>query len=343
MKVKVFDVKTLELGYTVETGHDTNFRIWSLAFSPNGQSIITASGDRTITLICVTKKTVMRKVLTKHEDQIKSVAFSPDGDFIASGSWDRKVQLLSPAPMLREQPNPTSACQMFDDELLSVGRNDSKWPSFASTIKTFPEMVVEFPSDGTDALVQHAVKWERADFLRTFLLDTNGGANSPNPDPCVLRRNAGAILAAGAVVASNAKPEKQAANFVQAGCCVGAKQAHQAESTETERTSCFDIAIKNSSWVCMNVLLDIVEAGFTSEAVRAPNAGSQRGAHVTDLLSHDTLTMAFKKFPELAAPFILKIKAVPAYPFVVKGCIKFELNGEVKISESRPPSRPTTL
>ena len=71
-----------------------------------------------------------------------------------------------------------------------------KWPCFALVMNRFPYMIMELPSAGDHdgSLVECAVKHDCADFVRHFLLDTNGGANSQAPCTAALGRNAASIL-----------------------------------------------------------------------------------------------------------------------------------------------------
>ena len=60
--------------------------VWSVAFSPNGQTLASGSQDRTIRLWNPNNGNLVR-TLTGHRDAVNSVAFSPDGRTLASGSW----------------------------------------------------------------------------------------------------------------------------------------------------------------------------------------------------------------------------------------------------------------
>ena len=64
----------------------------SVAFSPDGSTIASASDDAKI-LLWDTKTKKLLKTLTGHRNLITSVAFSPDGTTLASGSFDTTVRL----------------------------------------------------------------------------------------------------------------------------------------------------------------------------------------------------------------------------------------------------------
>jgi WD40 repeat protein len=64
----------------------------SVAFSPDGQTIASASSDRTVRL-WDRQGNPIGTPFQGHEDWVRSVAFSPDGQTIASASSDRTVRL----------------------------------------------------------------------------------------------------------------------------------------------------------------------------------------------------------------------------------------------------------
>jgi WD40 repeat protein len=72
------------------TGHSDS--VWSVAYSPDGQTLASGSWDKTIKLWNV-KTGNLLQTLTGHSDQVRSVAYSPDGQTLASGSSDKTIKL----------------------------------------------------------------------------------------------------------------------------------------------------------------------------------------------------------------------------------------------------------
>ncbi|WP_133164060.1 WD40 repeat domain-containing protein, partial [Cuspidothrix issatschenkoi] len=66
--------------------------VWSVAYSPDGQTLAGGSKDKTIKLWNV-KTGNLLQTLTGHSDRVRSVAYSPDGQTLASGSDDNTIKL----------------------------------------------------------------------------------------------------------------------------------------------------------------------------------------------------------------------------------------------------------
>ncbi|WP_017720965.1 nSTAND1 domain-containing NTPase [Kamptonema formosum] len=66
--------------------------VYSVAFSPDGQYIVSGSWDKTVRLWNLKGEPVGRP-FRGHQGTVYSVAFSPDGQFIVSGRWDKTVRL----------------------------------------------------------------------------------------------------------------------------------------------------------------------------------------------------------------------------------------------------------
>jgi serine/threonine protein kinase len=68
--------------------------IKAIAISPNGQTLVSGSFDKTVKLWSLTTGEV-RHTLTEHKHRVTCVAISPDGQTLATGSYDKTIKLWS--------------------------------------------------------------------------------------------------------------------------------------------------------------------------------------------------------------------------------------------------------
>jgi WD40 repeat protein len=88
--VKLWNVENGNLIHTF-VGH--NEGIYDVCFSSDGQTIATASLDKSVKLWSVDGN--LLKTLTGHDNAVYGVSFSPNGQIVASASWDGSIKLWS--------------------------------------------------------------------------------------------------------------------------------------------------------------------------------------------------------------------------------------------------------
>ena len=85
------NAKLLEYVKILQSVEHENY-VNSVAFSPDGNFIISGSGDHTIKLWQVDNGELL-KTFEGYQSSVRSVAFSPDGKTIISGSGDKTIKL----------------------------------------------------------------------------------------------------------------------------------------------------------------------------------------------------------------------------------------------------------
>ena len=110
------------------TGHSDI--VWFVALSPDGQTLVSSSGDQTIKLWNLSTGE-HRSTLSGHSGTVWSIALSPDGQTLASGSSDRTIKIwkLSSGELLRTLYGHSGAVWSIafspDGQTLASGSNDN--------------------------------------------------------------------------------------------------------------------------------------------------------------------------------------------------------------------------
>ncbi len=117
-------------GIAVMTGHTD--AVCSVAFSPDGKTLATGSGDKSVRLWDVASHRQIGSPLTGHTDEASSsVAFSPDGKTLATASGDKTVRLWDVASH-RQIGSPSPATPTTSSRWRSA-RTARPWPPAATT------------------------------------------------------------------------------------------------------------------------------------------------------------------------------------------------------------------
>jgi cytochrome c len=101
--------------------------IVALALSPDGNTLASASWDRTIRLWPVNGGEP--RVLTGHDQNVNGVAFSPDGKSLVSAAYDATVRiwlLASGAPVVVTVPTPLNGVAVAPDGEIAAAGADGK-------------------------------------------------------------------------------------------------------------------------------------------------------------------------------------------------------------------------
>ncbi len=84
------DLSPVEL--EVQTLKDHQGLHWSVAFSPDGKTLASASGDETIKLWNITNGS-LKATLLGHTDSVTSITFSPNGQLLVSSSYGKTIKV----------------------------------------------------------------------------------------------------------------------------------------------------------------------------------------------------------------------------------------------------------
>ncbi len=90
--IKRWEVDTGELEATLSLETEHMWRVWSVAFSPDGETLASTGHDHAVRLWDMEGRRV-RTVLHGHWRNVNALAFSPDGSLLASGSSDLTVRV----------------------------------------------------------------------------------------------------------------------------------------------------------------------------------------------------------------------------------------------------------
>lgn len=96
-KIQLWDIVHRQLLGEPLTGHRDY--ILSLAFSPNGETLVSGGRDQTVRLWDVASQQPLGEEFDGHGGEVQAVAFSPDGKMVASASSDETIRLWDVDPI----------------------------------------------------------------------------------------------------------------------------------------------------------------------------------------------------------------------------------------------------
>ena len=111
------------------SGHSSG--VTSVAFSPDGQHIVSGSDNQTICVWNAKTREMVAGPFSGHSGGVRSVAFSPDGQHIASGSddqticvWNAKTGEMVAGPFSGHSSGVTSVAFSPDGQYIVSGSDD---------------------------------------------------------------------------------------------------------------------------------------------------------------------------------------------------------------------------
>jgi WD40 repeat protein len=122
----------VENGPEIKTWKAHSGRVISLAFSPDGRSLASCTGDESEVKLWIIPECKPGKTLTGHSLGVFNVAFSPDGRILASASVDDTCRLWDPGTgraikmLTGHKGGAYRAAFSEDGRTLAVGTGDSK-------------------------------------------------------------------------------------------------------------------------------------------------------------------------------------------------------------------------
>ncbi|KAB8238294.1 WD40 repeat domain-containing protein [Aspergillus alliaceus] len=129
----------------------------SVAFSPDGLTLVSGSGNKTIKLWDTTTGT-HRQTLEGHLDWIRLVAFSPDGLTLASCSEDNTIKLWNTTTGIHQQTLEGHSSRVYsvafslDGFTLASASNDETIKLWDTTTGTHRQTLEGHPSDVNSVL-----------------------------------------------------------------------------------------------------------------------------------------------------------------------------------------------
>ena len=116
--------------------------VTSVAFSPDGTELLTASGDHLLR-VWSTSNWQPKYTLTGHNDEVWDARYSPNGRFVVSGAWDNTARVWNLAEQRCVRTVPAHVSDVWatsfspDGQLIATGGGDRKvklWDTATGTL-----------------------------------------------------------------------------------------------------------------------------------------------------------------------------------------------------------------